>query len=97
MRFEAYRDFYVQGLPYLDGVRINIVPDEAGLVAALRTKAADVALFAEARAAQRLRSGVTVGAMPSPNYTCCSSIASGRPSTTPRCDRPLPTPSTGSN
>ena len=29
MRFEAFRDFYVPGQPYLDGVRINIVPDLA--------------------------------------------------------------------
>ena len=70
MRFEAFREFYVQGQPYLDGVRINIVPDEAGLVAALRTKAADVALIADARVAQTLarEAGVTVSAKPSLNY-----------------------------
>ena len=70
MRFEAFRDFYVPGQPYLDGVRINIVPDEAGLVAALRTKAADMALIADARVAQTLgrEAGVTVSAKPSLNY-----------------------------
>ena len=70
MRFEAFREFYVQGQPYLDGVRINIVPDEAGVVAALRTKAADVALIADARVAQTLgrEAGVTVSAKPSLNY-----------------------------
>ncbi len=70
MRFEAFRDFYVQGQPYLDGVRINIVPDEAGLVAALRTKAADMALIADARVAQTLarETGLTVDAKPSLNY-----------------------------
>jgi peptide/nickel transport system substrate-binding protein len=70
MRFEAFREFYVQGQPYLDGVRMNIVPDEAGLVAALRTKAADVALIGDARVAQTLsrEAGVTVGAKPSLNY-----------------------------
>jgi peptide/nickel transport system substrate-binding protein len=70
MRFEAFREFHVQGQPYLDGVRINIVPDEAGLVAALRTKAADLALIADARVAQTLgrETGVTVGAKPSLNY-----------------------------
>jgi peptide/nickel transport system substrate-binding protein len=70
MRFEAFRDFYVQGLPHLDGVRINIVPDEAGLVAALRTRAADVGLIADARVAQTLarEAGVTVDAKPSLNY-----------------------------
>ena len=45
------------GQPYLDGVRINIVPDEAGIVAALRTKAADMALIADARIAQTLAPG----------------------------------------
>jgi len=71
MRFEAFRDFYVQGQPYLDGVRINIVPDEAGLVAAMRTKAADMALIADARVAQTLgrEAGVTaVSVKPSLNY-----------------------------
>jgi peptide/nickel transport system substrate-binding protein len=70
MRFEAFRDFYVQGQPYLDGVRMNIVPDETGLVAALRTKAADVALVADARVAQTLgkESGVVLDAKPSLNY-----------------------------
>ena len=62
MRFEAFKEFYVPGQPFLDGVRINIVPDESGLVAALRTKAADVALIADPRVAQTLGrvTGVTV-------------------------------------
>src|SRR5262245_28496786 len=70
MRFEAFKDFYIQGQPYLDGVRMNIVPAEAGLVAALRTKAADMALIADARVAQTLgrEAGVTVSAKPSLNY-----------------------------
>lgn len=70
MRFEAFKEFYIPGQPFLDGVRINIVPDEAGLVAALRTKAADVALIADARVAQTLgrEAGVTVSAKPSLNY-----------------------------
>jgi len=70
MRFEAFRDFYVAGQPYLDGIRITIVPDEAGLVAALRTRAADLALIADARVARTLarETGVIVGAQPSLNY-----------------------------
>jgi peptide/nickel transport system substrate-binding protein len=70
MRFEAFKEFYVPGQPFLDGVRINIVPDEAGLVAALRTKAADVALIADARVAQTLsrEAGITLSAKPSLNY-----------------------------
>jgi peptide/nickel transport system substrate-binding protein len=70
MRLEAFREFYVQGQPYLDAVRINIVPDEAGLTAALRTRAADLALIADARVAQTLgrEGGVTVSARPSLNY-----------------------------
>ncbi|MBI4014003.1 MAG: ABC transporter substrate-binding protein [Candidatus Rokubacteria bacterium] len=70
MRFEAFREFYVQGQPYLDGVRINIVPDEAGITAALRTKAADLALVADARVAQTLgrEAGLTISAKPSLNY-----------------------------
>src|SRR2546425_13118317 len=45
MRFEANKSYYVEGQPYLDGVRINVVPDESGLAAALRTKAADMAII----------------------------------------------------
>ena len=75
MRFEAFREFYVQGQPYLDGVRINIVPDEAGLVAALRTKAADMALIADARVAQTLsrEPGVIRGRQAEPRTTISSS------------------------
>src|SRR2546427_555657 len=43
MRFEANKSYYVDGQPYLDGIRINVVPDESSLAAALRTKAADMA------------------------------------------------------
>jgi peptide/nickel transport system substrate-binding protein len=70
MRFEAFREFYVAGQPVVDGVRINIVPDEAGLTAALRTKAADLALIADARVAQTLgrEAGIAVSAKPSLNY-----------------------------
>lgn len=70
MRFEAFRDFYVTGQPYLDGVRINIVGDEAGIAAALRTRAADMALIADARVAQALarEPGLAIGAKPSLNY-----------------------------
>lgn len=70
MRFEAFREFYVPGQPYLDGVRINIVPDEAGITAALRTRAADMALIADARVARTLgqEAGVAVSAKPSLNY-----------------------------
>jgi peptide/nickel transport system substrate-binding protein len=70
MRFEAFREFYVQGQPYLDGIRINIVPDEAGLAAALRTRAADMALIADARVAQTLarEAALGVSAKPSLNY-----------------------------
>ena len=70
MQLDANRDFYLQGQPYLDAVRINVVPDQAGIVAALRTGAADMALFEEARTAQSLRQeqGITLDAVPSPNY-----------------------------
>jgi peptide/nickel transport system substrate-binding protein len=70
MRLEAFRDFHQAGLPYLDGVRINVVPDESGLVAALRTKAADLALVGDPRVAQTLsrEAGLVVGAKPSLSY-----------------------------
>jgi peptide/nickel transport system substrate-binding protein len=70
MLLEANQDYYLSGLPYLDAVRINVVPDQAGLLAALRTKAADMALIEDARTAQSLRQeqGITLDAKPSPNY-----------------------------
>lgn len=70
MRFEAFKDFYIQGQPYLDGIRINIVPSEAGMTAALRTEAADVALIGEPRTAQILarEQNIIVDARPGLNY-----------------------------
>ena len=70
MRFEANKDYYVSGQPYLDGIRINVVPDESSLTAALRTKAADMAIITDAKVARTLRSetGVTLDAKPSLSY-----------------------------
>jgi peptide/nickel transport system substrate-binding protein len=70
MRFEANRDYYVSGQPYLDGIRINVVPDETAITAALRTKAADMAIVFDAKVARTLRSesGVTLSAKPSLSY-----------------------------
>ncbi|TMB97514.1 MAG: ABC transporter substrate-binding protein, partial [Chloroflexi bacterium] len=70
MRFEKNKDYYVAGQPYLDGIRINVVPDESGLTAALRTKAADMAIITDAKVARTLRSesGVTLDAKPSLSY-----------------------------
>jgi peptide/nickel transport system substrate-binding protein len=70
MLLQANTDYFLPGLPYLDAVRINIVPDQAGLVAALRTKAADMAIIEDAQTAQSLRqeAGITLDARPSPNY-----------------------------
>src|SRR5437899_8574357 len=70
MRFEANKSYYVAGQPYLDGIRINVVPDESGVVAALRTKAADMAIVVDAKVARTLRSetSVTLSAKPSLSY-----------------------------
>src|SRR5256884_2925100 len=70
MRFEANKAYYVSGQPYLDGIRINVVPDESGLTAALRTKAADMAIIPDAKVARTLRSetSVTLDAKPSLSY-----------------------------
>ncbi|HEY9326411.1 MAG TPA: ABC transporter substrate-binding protein [Candidatus Limnocylindria bacterium] len=70
MRFEKNKDYYVSGQPYLDGIRINVVPDEAGLAAALRTKAADMAIVTNAQVARTLRTetGVVLSAKPSLSY-----------------------------
>ena len=70
MRFEANKDYYVTGQPYLDGIRINVVPDETGITAALRTKAADMAIVFDAKVARTLRAetGVVLSAKPSLSY-----------------------------
>jgi peptide/nickel transport system substrate-binding protein len=70
MRFEANKDFYVSGQPYLDGLRINVLPDETSITAALRTKAADMGIVVDARVARTLRneSGVNLSAKPSLSY-----------------------------
>src|SRR5438876_10504996 len=70
MRFEANKSYYVDGQPYLDGVRINVVPDESGLAAALRTNAADMAIIFHPKVARTLpsASGVTLSGKPSLGY-----------------------------
>src|SRR2546428_3369769 len=70
MRFEANKDYYVSGQPYLDGIRINVVPDESSLTAALRTKAADMAIIYDVKVAKTLRndSSVPPAANPSLSY-----------------------------
>src|SRR5438309_1672109 len=70
MRFEANKGYYVAGQPYLDGVRINVVPDESAITAALRTKAADMGLVTDAKVAKTMRSesSITLDAKPSLSY-----------------------------
>ncbi|TMC77123.1 MAG: ABC transporter substrate-binding protein [Chloroflexi bacterium] len=70
MRFEANKSYYVEGQPYLDGIRINVVPDESGLAAALRTKAADMAIVYDPKVARTLRSetAITLDSKPSLSY-----------------------------
>jgi peptide/nickel transport system substrate-binding protein len=70
MRFEANKDYYIAGQPYLDGIRINVVPDESGLAAALRTKAADMAIVTDAKVARTLRgeSTIALDSKPSLSY-----------------------------
>ncbi len=70
MRFEANKDFYVAGQPYLDGVRINVVPQETGLTAALRTKAADMTLVTDAQVARTMRgdASLVLDSKPSLSY-----------------------------
>src|SRR5207247_2800063 len=70
MRFEANKDYYVAGQPYLDGIRINVVPDESAITAALRTKAADMGLVTDAKVAKTMRSesSITLDAKPSLSY-----------------------------
>ena len=70
MRFEANKDYYVAGQPYLDGIRINVVPDETGLTAALRTKAADMAIVTDPQVARTIRgdSSMTLDSKPSLSY-----------------------------
>ena len=70
MLLQANTDYFIPGLPYLDAVRINVVPDQAGIVAALRTGAADMAIIEDARAAQSLQNeqSITLDSKPSPNY-----------------------------
>jgi peptide/nickel transport system substrate-binding protein len=70
MRFEANKDYYVTGQPYVDGIRINVVPDETAVTAALRTKAADMAIVTDSKVARTLRTetGVVLSAKPSLSY-----------------------------
>src|SRR3979490_1693250 len=60
MRFEANKSYYIEGQPYPDAIPTNVVPGETSLTAALRTKAADMAIVTDAKVARTLRSEASV-------------------------------------
>ncbi len=51
MTLTANKDFWIPGLPYLDGIEIRTIPDESSILAALRAKQIDWAIIADARVA----------------------------------------------
>src|SRR5256712_10787083 len=81
MRFEANKSYYVEGQPYLAGIRINVVPDESNLAAALRTKAADMAIVTDPKGARTLRSetGITLDSKSSLSYNLLFVITKRKP------------------
>lgn len=46
---EKNEEYYKPGLPYLDGIRMQIIPDELSMIAALRTKRIDMGLIQDPR------------------------------------------------
>jgi peptide/nickel transport system substrate-binding protein len=43
----ANKDYWMTGLPYLDGIEFRVIPDESSILAALRTKQVDWAVIAD--------------------------------------------------
>jgi peptide/nickel transport system substrate-binding protein len=43
----ANKDYWMPGLPYLDGIEFRVIPDESSILAALRTKQVDWAVIAD--------------------------------------------------
>jgi peptide/nickel transport system substrate-binding protein len=48
---EANPDYWIPGLPYLDGIEFRTIPDESSILAALRTGQIDWAIIADPRVA----------------------------------------------
>jgi len=41
MRFEAFEDFFLEGIPLLDGIEMRVIPDESSILAGLRAGTID--------------------------------------------------------
>jgi peptide/nickel transport system substrate-binding protein len=51
MRFEANRDFFLEGVPLLDGIEMRVIPDESSILAGLRAGTIDWAQIDDPRVA----------------------------------------------
>ena len=51
MRFEAHRDFFLDGVPLLDGIELRVIPDESSILAGLRAGTIDWALIEDPKVA----------------------------------------------
>lgn len=47
MRFEANEDFFIEGVPLLDGIEMRVIPDESSILAGLRAGTVDWAEIAD--------------------------------------------------
>lgn len=51
MRFEANEDFFIEGVPLLDGIEMRVIPDESSILAGLRAGTIDWAQIEDPRVA----------------------------------------------
>lgn len=51
LRLEANKDFFVEGVPLLDGIEMRVIPDESSILAGLRAGTIDWAIIEDPRVA----------------------------------------------
>jgi len=85
MRLERNPDFYLEGLPYLDAIEWRVIPDQATILAGLRTGEIDVADL-DAKNAQLARASKTLAVTTAPRltYTFLAFNCEREPFTDPR-------------
>ena len=69
MRFEANKDFFIEGVPLLDGIEMRVIPDESSILAGLRAGTIDWAIIEDPRVAILARGEESLNTMRAPSLS----------------------------
>jgi peptide/nickel transport system substrate-binding protein len=69
MRFEANSDFFIEGVPLLDGIEMRVIPEESSILAGLRAGTIDWAYIQDPRVAILARGEESLNTMRAPSLS----------------------------